>query len=328
MKKLWILFIVPIASLTALGQAPLQRSGVYRLGLVVAGGHTLDSPQIKGLREGLEDFGYVQGKNLLLDLILEENHEAVRKLVETHAQHKIDAIVTTTQADTRIVREVTQEIPIIFMLAGSPVRAGLIKSMASPGTNLTGLTFYTDAEENGRQLEAFKEVVPSLRRVTMLFDGRKENLYRDSILVAVRKVAAHLGIRIAEKPVSSTLEAERAVGLLTRKHTDGIFIVCGPAFRQVKKIAAVALQNKLPLFGCSVPQVAEEGALLTYAPDLYLLGNRGAWYVDQILKGVKPQQLPVQTPMKFELVINRKTAEAIGVKIHPEILMLADRVFD
>lgn len=139
-------------------------------------------------------------------------------------------------------------------------------------------------------------------------------------------MAAPLGIEVTEKPVKSIAEAEQALSFVPESSA-GAFIICASLFRQAtKKIASVAIQRKLPLFGCSVRQVAEEGVLLTYGPNLYYIGYRGAWYVDRILKGARPQDLPVEGPKKFELVINLKTANAIGLKIPPEVLIRADKV--
>ena len=126
----------------------------------------------------------------------------------------------------------------------------------------------------------------------------------------------------------STAEAARKIASLANPGMSaGVFVYCSGLFKDVEGLAAAATKRKLPLFGCNAFQVAEQNVLLSYAPDLYSLGYRGAWFVDRILKGAKPQDLPVETPRKFELVINNKTAVDIGLKIPPEMLMLADRVF-
>lgn len=326
MRTWWLplILMTPLVS----GAVAVEKQSVYRVGIIVAGGPGLIPPQIKGLRDGLEEAGYVEGKDIVLDLLQEENYDKLRAIIRNYSQQKIAAIVATAGAETAIAKEATQKIPIIFMPAAFPVELGLVRSMASPGTNLTGLTLFTDPQELGKQLEVFKEVVPSLRRVIVLFDGRKQNPVTAMSLAVVRKVATHLTIKLTENPVNSVAEAEQAVSSLPKKTAAGVFIICGPMFKELKKMAAIAIEKRLPLFGCAASQVAEERVLLSYIPDLYYMGYRGAWYVDRILKGAKPQDLPVETPTKFELVINRGTAKEIGITISPEMLILADKVFN
>ncbi|MGH7773296.1 MAG: ABC transporter substrate-binding protein [Candidatus Binatia bacterium] len=325
MKKLFLFLLSTLALFMGPALAGQQQSKVYRVGVIVE--KDLHPPQIKGLRDGLEEAGYIEGKNLVLDLLQEETYDRLRASVKVYTEQKIDAIIAISSAETAVAKEVTDKIPIIFMPAGYPVQLGFVRSLANPGTNLTGLTFFTDPEEVGKQLEVFKEAVPSLRQVVVLFDGRRDNAVTAMSLAVVRKVAARLAIKLTEKPVMSAAEAEQALSSLPNKNAPGAFIICGPLFKTLKKIASIAIKKRAPLFGCGATQVAEEMVLLTYAPDLYYIGYRGAWYVDRILKGARPQDLPVETPIKFELVINQKTAKEIGITIPPEVLILADRVF-
>lgn len=306
--------------------AEKRQSEAYRVGVFMT--ERPDLPQLKGLRDGLQEAGYIEGKNLILDLIVRKSHDGLRAVAHDYIKQRVDAIVTTGGAETAIVKEATDKIPIIFMPAGEPVRSGFVRSLASPGTNLTGLTFYTDLEANGKQLEVFKEVVLGLRRVVVLYDNRKENPTPAMSLAAVRKVAAHLALQLVEIPVKSVAETEKTVSSLSKETMSGVFIICGSLFSALKKIATIAIKKRLPLFGCGASQVAEERVLLTYAPDLYYIGYRGAWYVDRILKGAKPQHLPVETPTKFELVINLDTAKKIGLTIPPEVLIRADKVIN
>jgi putative ABC transport system substrate-binding protein len=141
-------------------------------------------------------------------------------------------------------------------------------------------------------------------------------------------VASWLGIQLIEWPVMSTVEASYKIASLPNPAMNaGVFVFCSGLFKDAEDLAAAATKRKLPLFGCNAFQVAEQSVLLSYAPDLYSLGYRGAWFVDRIFKGAKPQDLPVETPRKFELVINNRIAGEIGLSISPGILMLADRVF-
>jgi putative tryptophan/tyrosine transport system substrate-binding protein len=327
MKMRWLLLIL-LAPLLSGAVAVHKPPRIYHVVIIVAGASGLVPPQIKGLRDGLQEAGYIEGKNIVLDLLQEENYNKLPGIIRDYSQQNIDAIIATTETEAAIAKGVTQKIPIIFMPAGFPVQLGLVKSMASSGTNLTGLTIYTDPEEIGKQLEVFKEVVATLRQVIVLFDGRKENPRTDMSLAVLRKVAPRLGIKLIEKPVKSLPEAEQAVSSLPKETMIGVFPLCGGLFRRLQTLGSIGRQRKLPLFGCSIRQVADDEALVTYSPDLYYIGYRGAWYVDRVLKGARPQDLPVETPTKFELVINRKTAKEIGITISPEMLILADRVFN
>jgi putative ABC transport system substrate-binding protein len=282
-------------------------------------------PQMQALRDRLGELGYSEGKNLAYDLLREDTYEALRASVK-NVQKNADVIVPLSDAETAIAKELTDKIPIIFMPSGDPVGAGFIRSLASPGTNLTGLT-YVEPKAIAKQLEVFKEFVPSLTQIVVLIAAIKASPTSDQTLVLLRKVAAQLHINLVEKPVKSLAEAEHAVSVLPKKGTTGVFPICAGLFRGLKNMASITIQKKLPMFGCSVSQVAEQGVLVSYAPDLHYIGARAAWYVDRILKGARPQELPVETPRKFDLAINLKTADTIGLKIPPEVLQRADKVF-
>jgi putative ABC transport system substrate-binding protein len=301
-----------------------QQAKLYRVGVLTL--NRLERPHIKALRDGLEKAGYIEGQNLILSMEQSKNIDDLRSTAKMFVKEKFDIIVANSNIETGIAQQETTEIPIVFMPASAPVRAGFVKSLAHPGTNLTGLTYYTDFRENGKQLEIFKEVVPSVRRVTILIDGGTLQPVDAPSLALVRKVAAHVGIKLTEKSVNSLLEAEQVVSSLSRHGTDGIHVTCTGLFSNLKKIGAISNQKKIPLYGCATAQVAEDGALFTYAPDMHQMGHRAAQYVDRILKGTRPQDLPVETPRKFEMVISLKTADAIGIRIPPEVLQRADKV--
>jgi ABC-type uncharacterized transport system substrate-binding protein len=281
-------------------------------------------PQMQSLRDRLGQLGYIEGKNIVYDLVRENTYDALRTSLKT-VQKNADVIVPLSDAETAIAKELTDKIPIVFMPSGDPVGAGFIRSLASPGTNLTGLT-YVEPKAIAKQLEVFKEFVPSLTQIILLIAGRDGSPTGGQTLLLIRKIAAKLKINLVEKPVKSIAEAEHAVSVLPKKGTTGVFPICAGLFRGLKNMASIAIQKKLPMFGCSVSQVAEQGVLVSYAPDLHYIGTRAAWYVDRILKGAGPQELPVETPRKFDLAINLKTAEAIGIKIPPEVLQRADKV--
>jgi putative ABC transport system substrate-binding protein len=265
-----------------------------------------------------------------LNVLQDENGERLRaRLRDAIQRDAVDVIVTLGTAETAIAKDVTSRLPIVFLPAGDPLESGFVRSLATPETNLTGLTFFTGGENIGKQLETFKHVIPAIRHVAVLVDGRQHSGISSRFTKGLRSIASWLGIDLIEKPVTASAEAAQAITALYRQgNSTGVFIVCTGLFRDLESLAAVAIKRRMPLFGCSAAQVAEQKVLMTYAPDLYAMGYRGAWFVDRILRGAKPQALPVETPWKFELVINRTTAQQIGVTIPREILALSDRVFD
>jgi putative ABC transport system substrate-binding protein len=317
-----LLFILLLSA--AYSSEAQQQTKVYRVGVLML--NRVERPHIKALRDGLEKAGYIEGRNLILSMKQSNSIDDLRSTANIFVKEKFDVIVANSNVETGIAQQATTEIAIVFMPASAPVRAGFVKSLSHPGTNLTGLTYYTDFRENGKQIELFKEVVPSLRRMTMLIDAGLQRPVDESSLALVRKVAAYQRIKLVEKSVNSLLEAEYAVASLSRQATDAIHVTCTGLFSNLKKIGSTSTQKRIPLYGCSTAHVMEDGALFTYAPDMYQMGLRAAWYVDRILKGARPQELPVENPRKFDLVVNLRTAEAIGLKIPPEMLQRADKV--
>ncbi len=283
-------------------------------------------PQVRGLYDGLEEAGYVEGKSLIIQNIRAENSDRLRAQLTDLARQKIDVIVATSANETTVARQVTSKIPIIFIPAIDPVGMGFVKSRARPDANLTGLSFTRGVDDSGKQLAVFKQIVPAMRRVTMFYDGQPMTHTSPAIIESAHRVAAKLKLELLQQAASSPVDAAHILHI-SNKITDGIFLICSATFRGLKPLADRAAEKRLPLFGCTATQVAEEGALMTYSPDIYYIGYRGAWYVDRILKGARPEQLPVEAPTRFELAVNLKTSRRIGLAIPPEILILVDKVF-
>ncbi len=325
MSKKFFVFVVISLILVSIPLAEAQQAKVHRVGVLSIG--SADHPTIKGFQDGLKEAGYVEGKNLLLDMPLKKTFDELRPVANEYQKKKMDALVSRGGTATGIAKQATKDIPIVFLYAADPVQSGLVKSLARPETNLTGLTVEADVEFAAKRLEIFKEVIPTLQRVVVLYNARGENPNHVRRLAIIQKAAPSLGLKLAEKPIKSAGEVEQVLSSVSKDTTDGIFIICSSLFDGVfKKIATKAIQNRLPLSGCSALQVTEHSALVGYATDFYRLGYRGAWYVDRILKGAKPQDLPVEAPTKFELLINLKTAKQIGLTIPPNVLVRADKV--
>ena len=305
--------------LTTVHLAEAQQGKVYHLSLG-------ESSALKGFRAGLKDAGYVEGKNLVLDISGKQNYDELRPIAKVYVEKKFDVIVGMGGTAPLLAKELTQDIPILFVGATDPIATGLVKSLARPEANVTGVANTTDFEMYGKRLEIFKEAVPSLRRVAVLYNARGENPLHAQSLSVIQKVAPNIQVKLVETPIKSTSDLDRLLSSISKDIADGLFPICANLFRDpFKKILTVAIQKKLALMGCGTSQT-EAGALLSHSADGYRVGMRAAWYADRILKGTKPQDLPVEAPIYFELAINLKTAKQIGLTIPPNVLARADKV--
>jgi putative tryptophan/tyrosine transport system substrate-binding protein len=250
-----ILVVVVLLAVTVIAQAQQK---MYRVGVLMLGGP--DIPEIKGLRDGLKEAGYVEGNNLILDFPAKETHDELRPIAKVYIEKKFDVIVAMGATAPLIASELTREIPIVFIGSSDPVGSGLVKSVARPEANVTGVARATDVEMQGKRLEVFKEAVPTLRRVALFYNARGENPGHAKSLALVQKVAPALGLKLIEKPVKSTADIERALASVSKDTTDGLFVICSSLFRDsIKKMAAVAMQKRLALTGCGASDVTEQG---------------------------------------------------------------------
>jgi putative tryptophan/tyrosine transport system substrate-binding protein len=305
--------------------AEAQQAKVYRVGVLVVGG--ADIPQIKGLRDAMKDYGYIEGKNLDLEVSAKENYDAYRPLIKSYKEKNVDVLVTIGGTATIVVKDIAPEIPAVFSFGSDPVQAGLIKSIARPDSNLTGVTTRIGPEFQGKRLEIFKEAVPTLRRATVLYNVRGENPGHEINFKMLRESAPKLDIHLIAKPIKVVSDLDTALQTLSKETTDGVFVIGSSMFRtRFNKIVPAAIQKKVPVMGNEAFHVTEDWALLSYDSDRFHIGQRLAWYVDRILKGAKPAELPIEQPTKFELVINLKTAKQIGLTIPPNVLARADKV--
>jgi putative tryptophan/tyrosine transport system substrate-binding protein len=305
--------------------AEAQQGKFYRVGVLVVGG--ADIPQIKGLREGLKNYGYIQGKNLDLEISAKETYDEYRPLVKSYKGKNVDVLVTIGGTATRVVKDLAPEIPTVFSFGSDPVKAGFVNSIARPGSNLTGVTTRSGPEFQGKRLEIFKQAVPTLRRATVLYNARGENPGHEMNLNMLRESAPKLDVKLIAKPIKAISDLDTSLQTLSKDTTDGVFVIAASIFRtRFNKIVPAAMQKKLPVMGAEAFHVTEEGALLFYDSDRFRIGQRMAWYVDRILKGTKPQELPIEAPTYFELMINLKTAKQIGLTIPKPVLARADKV--
>jgi putative tryptophan/tyrosine transport system substrate-binding protein len=278
---------------------------VWRIGLFHVG---LDHvpPSLNTLREGLKTLGYQEGKNLHLDWQNLPDEAAAHETAKAFVRDRVDLIVAFENQTARAAKAATAEIPIVFLHADDPVAAGFVQSLAHPGTNLTGFEAFL-FELPDKKLDLFTQLVPDLRRVLVLQDPADP--LTPAMLAELRKAGAVLKLQLMEQAVTEQVDIERVFGALQRGDVDGVYVL-SPNL-QVKFSALVirlATEHGLPVPGYRKEWV-EQGALFSYAPDNRADGRAAATYIDKILKGAKPSDLPVQRAMRLELVMNLKTAQ-------------------
>jgi ABC-type uncharacterized transport system substrate-binding protein len=318
-----------IASTVGAGLCAPLAAGTQEAGKVYRVGFLWDSPAvfpdaIEAFRQGLRDLGYVEGRTIAIEYRWAEGKpERIRELAEELVRLKVDVIMAPSSIYTGAAKRATSSIPIIFMSHADPLSSGHVASLARPGGNVTGLSIMM-TETNVKGLELLKEAVPDLSRMAVIFDPATPS--HGPGLKAVEAAGPSLGLRIQSLPVRSATEYDGAFSAMVRERADAVLVLSTPLFiAGAKRLAELALTHKLPsLFGPK--HHVEAGGLMSYSPDRADLYRRGAIYVDKILKGAKPADLPVEQPTKFELVVNLKTARAIGLTIPQSFLLRADQV--
>jgi putative tryptophan/tyrosine transport system substrate-binding protein len=303
-----------------------QQLKIPRIGYVSGTGSPADpGPYVEALRQGLRDLGYVDGKNIAIEYRgAEGKPERYASLVNELIQRKVDVIVVPTLPAILAARTATKTIPIVMVANIDPVAAGLVDSLARPGGNITGLS--TLAQDlSGKRLELLKEVVPRLSRVGVLRDADSQNSAiafkeYEATAQALKVQLRSLGLR------GPNLDLEGAFQAASKERMDAIITITNSnLFIQQKRIADLAIRNRLPSMYQGSTWV-ESGGLMSYSTNDIDAFRRAAIYVEKILKGIKPNDLPLEQPTKFELVINLKTAKQIGLTIPQSVLYRADKV--
>jgi putative tryptophan/tyrosine transport system substrate-binding protein len=303
-----------------------QPKKVHRIGYLSPSDPASDSSRFEAIRLALRDLGYIEGQNIASEYRYAEGKlDRLPDLAAELVRLKVDIIVVGGDIPTRAAKKATKTIPIVIMGTGSdPVAAGLVESIARPGGNVTGITTLT-RELGGKRLELLKEAVPKVARVTVLYDPTVPDSVLD--VKEVLPVAARaLKMTIQPWEVRGTDDFEKVFSAMGKQRPDGLYATAGPLMRpNRKRIVDFALKSRLPSMYTSITFV-DAGGLISYGADQADSYRRVADYVDKILKGAKPADLPVEQPTKFELVINLKTAKQIGVAIPQSMLYRADKV--
>jgi putative ABC transport system substrate-binding protein len=282
------------------------------------------TPAIVGMRDGLQELGYREDEDFTIGVRFTEGKPAdlpaaARDLV----RHRVDIIVTSESGTAaKAAQTATNRIPIVFIGSGDPVGLGLVQSFARPGGNITGIADL-DIELAPKRMQIFRELVPGLKRILLPYDATNSDAVAQ--LTVHRDAARLLGLTLVERPVRSEEEARAAITGLRKGEADGIFSTRFLSLNIPGFILEVAPRGVMPTM-FHVPFFVERGGLASYSANSYELGRQAARLVDKILKGAKPADIPVEQPTKFELVINLKTAKALGLTIPPALLLRADRV--
>jgi putative ABC transport system substrate-binding protein len=301
-----------------------QPAKVPRIGFLAAVKATVIAARTEAFRQGLRELGYVEGKNIVVDYRYADGNVVLeRELAADLVRQKVDVIVTTGPTVTRTVKEATALIPIVFAQDGDPVASGFVTSLARPGGNLTGLSSLSP-ELSGKRLEFLKEIVPKLSRVAVIGSSNEPN--NAQILKEIELAAGALKVTPEYLDVRNSKDIEMAFQTAAKGRADSVVLLASVVFNAHRKqIVELAVKHRLPAT-YTRPEFVEDGGLMTYGPSISDLFRRAAFYVDKILKGAKPADLPVEQPKKFELIINLKAAKQIGVTIPQSVLYRADKV--
>ena len=313
-------FVILTAPLDVHAQGP-PAGKVYRIGFLRQG--QPPKTHVEAFQQGLRERGYVEGQNVVVEYRFDGSLEQLPQFAEELVRLQVDALLVPNMPAALAAKQATSTIPIVMVGIGDPVRNGLVASLARPGGNITGLAVL-QPEVVGKQLEFLKDVLPTVSRVAVLWNPANPAL---ALHVRAADVAAQaLGVELHFLEARGPEALDSAFAAMTSAHT-GALLVVGDAMllQHCRRLAELAAMNHLPTMYHS-REFVEAGGLLSYGSSLPDTWRRAAYYVDRILKGAKPADLPVEQPMKFELVINLKTAKELGLTIPPSLLFQADEV--
>jgi ABC-type uncharacterized transport system substrate-binding protein len=314
------LFLAPLA-------AAQQARNIPRIGWLTNGTPSPNSPTLEAFRQGLRELGYVEGQNILLEPRYAEGRvERFADLAAELVRLKVDVIVASGPMIQAAVKA-TDTIPIVMSAAGDPVAQGFVVSLARPGRNVTGLSIL-GPETTGRQVQLLKEVVPKATRLGMLNLGQANHEAPQASREAAKVAARASGLQLQVFEPRDLESLTRAFETASKARLDVLVVVTGfLGFQYRQRIIEFAAQHRVPAI-YQFREFVEAGGLMSYGVNLVERYHRAATYVDKILKGAKPADLPIEQPTKFELVINRQTAKALGLTIPPSILIQANQVIE
>jgi putative ABC transport system substrate-binding protein len=307
--------------------APAQPSAgkMPRIGFLGAATAAGSAKSVDELRIGLREFGYVEGQNIAIEFRwAEERYDRLPQLVRELIAARVDLLITHGTPGTRAAKQVTSTIPIVMAISGDAVATGLVSNLARPEANVTGSTFFLP-ELNAKRLEVLKEACPRITQPTAL--SNPDNPVSRPIIPAMQSAAAALSLTLGVARIQGLSEFHRAFEAMAASQVDSVVVTEDGEFApNFQTIAALALQKKLPSIGAK--EYGEAGGLIGYGANILALYRRAAYFVDRILKGAKPADLPVEQPTRFELIVNIRTAKALALEFPPTLLARADEMIE
>jgi putative ABC transport system substrate-binding protein len=320
----WLLItVLLITAATAQAQQPAK---IPRIGFLTnSSSETVDSPLHGAFRQGLRELGYVEGKNILIEWrFAAGNQDRQRAMAAELARLKVEVIVAVGTGDIRAAKEASATIPIVMVTGGDAVGSGLVASLARPGGNVTGISTLRP-ELSGKRMELLKEIIPKLSRVAVLASSMSSDYTQLS--KELELAAGVFGVKLQTLDILTSNDFESAFRAAAKGRAEaGLVRVPGPILTpRRKEVAGLAVKTRLPVIYENAEEV-EAGGLMSYGTNANERYRRAAVFVDKILKGAKPADLPVEQPMKFEFIVNLKAAKQIGLTIPPNVLVRADRV--
>ncbi len=303
---------------------PVQK--VYRVGVLLAASAASVALPLDALRQGLREHGYVSGQNLVIDVQASDmTADRLQAAAAALLRSNVDVLVTWTTPATLAAKRATSTTPIVMVSIGDPLGVGLVASLGRPGGNVTGVSNIS-RDLSGKQLEFLREILTGTVRIAVL--RNPSNPSSALMLRETQAAATALGFQVQLLEARSAEDIERAVAAMVRQGAAGIVVLADALFLAERdRLAGLAEKARLPT-AFQRRENVEAGGLISYGPSLEELFRRAAYFVDRILKGAKPGDLPVEQPTKFELVINMKTAKALGLTIPPSVLGRADQVIE
>ena len=304
--------------------AQAQQPKVPQIGLLFSSSPSAQLARIEAFRQGLREIGYVEGKNIVIELRSAEGKpDRLPALAAELVRLKVDVIVSAAPTVTRAIKEATVTIPIVMAQDRDPVGNGFVANLARPGGNITGLSSLAP-EISGKQLELLKQIVPRLSRLAVL--GTSTAPGTAQVLKELELAAGAFKVQLQYLDLLSSNDIETAFRAASKGRAEAVLVLGGPWLNsQRTQVVDLAVKNRFPGIYIAI-EFVEAGGLMSYGTSVTDLFRRAATYVDKILKGAKPNELPVEQPTKFELVINLKAAKQIGLTIPPSVLARADRV--
>ena len=306
--------------------ARAQQRGVPVIGFLGSQPASVFAPRIEALRKGLRELGYVEGKNLLIDFEWADTVDQLPRLARRLVESRVDLIFAPSSIWVEPARQATKTIPIVFANHADPVGTGHVESLAHPGGNITGLSMVlTDMVV--KQLEILHEATPQAMRIGVFWNPITPA--HEPAIKAVRAAAEILGVKLHEVATRRVDDYEDAIASVIRENVNSLLVMASPIIYgdNASRLIQLTLKHRLPaMFGYK--EHVQAGGLMSYAPDVLDLYRRSAVYIDKILRGTKPADLPVEQASKYEMAVNLKTAKALGLTIPPLLLVRADEVIE